>query len=209
MSMQNLYRLWNEDDELLYVGISKSAMHRIVDHLRNQPWSSSIAKMTIEQFADRSAVEKAERLAIAKENPIHNKQRYSLSPIPTDELWQILSPNERRMVGHVLNNIANDMNYDETDMLIHNRDDSYQSVSQLINLVGRWFTHDEQPNEVLRHLFILTKNERNKEHLKTARRYERDMDFQDLQEECKELKIEIKDLKQSIRSEMRNKKLQM
>lgn len=67
-----LYRLYNDKDELLYIGISKSAIHRLHQHLETQPWAEQIAKQTIERFASRQKLESAERKAILKEKPKHN-----------------------------------------------------------------------------------------------------------------------------------------
>lgn len=67
-----LYRLFNKNDELLYVGISKSAIHRLHQHLEKQPWAEQVAKQTIERFPHRAALEAAEKVAIQNEHPIHN-----------------------------------------------------------------------------------------------------------------------------------------
>jgi predicted GIY-YIG superfamily endonuclease len=67
-----LYRLYNADDELLYIGISKSAIHRLHEHLTQQPWADQVAKQTIERYETRDAAVIAERNAIQSEAPTHN-----------------------------------------------------------------------------------------------------------------------------------------
>ena len=70
--MQCLYRHFGAKDELLYVGISISAMARLAQHKEASPWFEEIAKVTIEHFATREEAITAEREAIAKEQPKYN-----------------------------------------------------------------------------------------------------------------------------------------
>lgn len=67
-----LYRHWNADGELLYVGISLSALGRLQQHNNASHWANQIARVTIETFDTRDEAAEAERLAIANENPKHN-----------------------------------------------------------------------------------------------------------------------------------------
>jgi len=68
-----LYRHWDADGNLLYVGISLSAVHRLTQHKRDSHWHDSIANMTIEWFDNRREALAAEREAIRMERPIFNK----------------------------------------------------------------------------------------------------------------------------------------
>jgi predicted GIY-YIG superfamily endonuclease len=68
-----LYRHWNEKGQLLYIGISRSAAYRLAQH-KTSGWDKQIAKVTVERFPSRAAAIEAERAAIKKECPIHNKQ---------------------------------------------------------------------------------------------------------------------------------------
>lgn len=72
--MQCLYRHFGAKDELLYVGISISAMARLAQHKEASPWFEEITKVTIEHFATRQEAITAEREAIAKEHPKYNVQ---------------------------------------------------------------------------------------------------------------------------------------
>lgn len=67
-----LYRLWDETDRLLYVGMSKSAIHRLHEHLTEQPWAEQVAKQTIDRYATREEAARAEADAIRSEAPLYN-----------------------------------------------------------------------------------------------------------------------------------------
>lgn len=67
-----LYRHWDADGNLLYVGISLSAVGRLNQHRRDSHWSDEIASVTIEYFASREMALKAEADAIRSESPEHN-----------------------------------------------------------------------------------------------------------------------------------------
>ena len=72
MSETQLYRHFNEGGDLLYVGISLSAINRLGQHADHSGWFKTISKVTIENFATRNEALNAERDAIHKENPKHN-----------------------------------------------------------------------------------------------------------------------------------------
>lgn len=67
-----LYRHWNADGELLYVGISLKPFQRLDQHKNNSHWYGDIANVSVEYFDTRSLAEDAERVAINKEKPLHN-----------------------------------------------------------------------------------------------------------------------------------------
>jgi hypothetical protein len=68
----DLYRHWDKDGRLLYVGISLSATQRLAAHMHGSHWSDSIASVTIDRYPDRMAALHAEREAIETEGPLHN-----------------------------------------------------------------------------------------------------------------------------------------
>lgn len=72
--MIDLYRFYDRDDELLYVGISLSAVARASQHKATQPWWHEVARMDVEHLLtdDRVVAELAERRAIETEHPRHN-----------------------------------------------------------------------------------------------------------------------------------------
>ena len=69
---QHLYRHFDERDNLLYVGVSLSTIQRLSQHKNHSHWFNNISKVTIEQFPTREEVLEAERIAIEKEEPLHN-----------------------------------------------------------------------------------------------------------------------------------------
>ena len=71
--MQYLYRAYGPNGELLYIGISSQWHHRLHQHEKTSAWIEQATNVTIERFADRDSVSLAEREAVQKEKPIHNK----------------------------------------------------------------------------------------------------------------------------------------
>jgi hypothetical protein len=67
-----LYRHFDEEGVLLYVGISVSPISRLEAHLGRSSWVGRICKVTIERHRTRSDAEIAERTAIETERPMHN-----------------------------------------------------------------------------------------------------------------------------------------
>lgn len=69
-----LYRHYDANGVLLYVGITFDFRQRKRQHTSQSSWRTRIARMTVEVFPDRVAAREAERAAIVAENPIFNKQ---------------------------------------------------------------------------------------------------------------------------------------
>lgn len=67
-----LYRMYDNCDYLLYVGISISVMSRLESHWSSKEWIGEVSKITIERFSNQEELANAERLAIKSESPIHN-----------------------------------------------------------------------------------------------------------------------------------------
>jgi len=72
--MTDLYRHFDADDTLLYVGVSLSCVARLAQHRKKSGWYGEIATITIEKFSTRERAIKAERAAIREENPKHNRR---------------------------------------------------------------------------------------------------------------------------------------
>lgn len=72
MSNTQLYRHWDEDNNLLYVGISYSSVSRLRQHEKTARWFTLVRNVTIEQFPTRKEAELAELTAIRTEKPIYN-----------------------------------------------------------------------------------------------------------------------------------------
>lgn len=67
-----LYRHFDSDGRLLYVGVSLSTLRRLTQHRDKSAWFQSIQRVTVERFPSRAAAFEAERRAIATERPLHN-----------------------------------------------------------------------------------------------------------------------------------------
>ena len=67
-----LYRHFDKDGGLLYVGISLSHLSRLIQHRERAHWYRQIETVKIQWFASRSEAIAAERHAIKTEKPIHN-----------------------------------------------------------------------------------------------------------------------------------------
>lgn len=67
-----LYRYFDKNDRLLYVGISKSAPARLAQHIGVSHWAYQITRVNIEKYPNRAAARAAELQAIKNENPVHN-----------------------------------------------------------------------------------------------------------------------------------------
>jgi excinuclease UvrABC nuclease subunit len=67
-----LYRHFDKNGDLLYVGISLNVFMRLYQHKDSSHWFSEISTVTIEYFETRQDALIAEELAIKKEKPMHN-----------------------------------------------------------------------------------------------------------------------------------------
>lgn len=70
----SLYRHYDADDKLLYIGVSLCQPKRLDQHKRTSDWFWEIAKITIEHFDTLEEAKAAERDAIRAENPSRNKR---------------------------------------------------------------------------------------------------------------------------------------
>jgi excinuclease UvrABC nuclease subunit len=69
--MASIYRHFDKDGRLLYVGMSISVLARTRAHKRSV-WFEQIARIEIQHFPTKLQAVKAERLTIANERPMHN-----------------------------------------------------------------------------------------------------------------------------------------
>lgn len=68
-----LYRHFDADGCLLYVGISLNAVQRLSQH-SDSPWAQDIRNVTVEMHPTRQGALTAEAEAIRVERPLHNHQ---------------------------------------------------------------------------------------------------------------------------------------
>ncbi|MFI6296673.1 hypothetical protein ACIBEJ_34145 [Nonomuraea sp. NPDC050790] len=70
-----LYRYYDDQGRLLYVGITNSFKERNAKHAAASPWIIFATRSTTESFPARRDAEEAERSAIWSERPLFNSQR--------------------------------------------------------------------------------------------------------------------------------------
>lgn len=94
-----LYRYFDEDGDLLYVGVARWPWNRDLQHFGQSRWRPLATFMRVEVFPRRRLAEMAEALAISAERPLHNvKQPITDSTVyPADE-WFLL-PRGGRFIG--------------------------------------------------------------------------------------------------------------
>ena len=67
-----LYRHFDKEGNLLYVGVSLNAIERTISHRDKSHWHQDIARIEIEWHHSRSAAYYAEKKAIQSEHPRYN-----------------------------------------------------------------------------------------------------------------------------------------
>jgi hypothetical protein len=67
-----LYRHFDHEGRLLYVGISLKAISRTMQHRLGSHWYTNIARIELEWFGSKSAAVDAEKTAVKAEKPLHN-----------------------------------------------------------------------------------------------------------------------------------------
>lgn len=69
-----LYRHFDADDLLLYLGISDNPVQRGKDHARDSDWVKYAVRAEVVWYRNRAAAERAEKIGIIAERPIFNRQ---------------------------------------------------------------------------------------------------------------------------------------
>lgn len=67
-----VYRHYNTDGDLLYVGASLNPFRRFLQHQGKSSWAYEAVNMTVEWYDSREDAETAEMVAISKEKPRYN-----------------------------------------------------------------------------------------------------------------------------------------
>jgi hypothetical protein len=81
----SLYRCFDADGRLLYVGISSSVPMRLKNHRYQSSWFPLVARVTVTPPRPWSAIRGDEREVIASELPLFNRPARRGSPLPTIE----------------------------------------------------------------------------------------------------------------------------
>jgi len=88
MSEHCLYRFFDVEGELLYVGITMNPSSRWKAHGRDKAWWTEVAHIAIEVHPDREAVLEAEQEAIAAEAPKYNVVHNGMASVANDGISQ-------------------------------------------------------------------------------------------------------------------------
>ena len=84
-----LYRQYDGESRLLYVGISTNIVGRQAQHMRGSLWSDQIACITVAWFDDVGEAAEAEKEAIVSESPLYNIRKPSAKGAKaTDDAWR-------------------------------------------------------------------------------------------------------------------------
>ena len=67
-----VYRLFDKEGALLYVGVTSNLGFRLAGHRRVQPWWNKVTHVSYTRFKTREIAEAEEGRAIALEDPVHN-----------------------------------------------------------------------------------------------------------------------------------------
>jgi predicted GIY-YIG superfamily endonuclease len=76
----DLYRLYDEDGVLLYVGITNNWPRRRSMHMQDKSWWGEVCQVTFERFHHRTQAERAEPVVIKSERPRYNHVHAMVSP---------------------------------------------------------------------------------------------------------------------------------
>jgi len=92
-----LYKHYDKNGVLLYVGISLNHLHRLAQHRGGSFWFNDISRIDIEPYESREMALKAERDAIINNKPLHNIAKLSAEE-HRKALEESIKDLERRMV---------------------------------------------------------------------------------------------------------------
>lgn len=97
----SLYRHFDADGVLLYVGISINAINRLGQHKTNSEWFGKIHRVEIIKFETDDLVRNAEIYAIKTEKPLHNVTYNQPGPnhAPTQAVVQVVASVPRKAVA--------------------------------------------------------------------------------------------------------------
>lgn len=94
-----LYRFFNKYGSLLYVGITKNPENRFASHRQQKPWWDKVTTITLERFADRRELARAEIAAIESEKPRYNLAYSVGSPVQAMRVSNPVYDNDANRFG--------------------------------------------------------------------------------------------------------------
>lgn len=91
-----LYRLYDADGALLYVGISNNPKRRFSGHRSDKPWWPEVDRHTVDWFDNMWFASVAERTAITTEAPRYNIRGTAAFRAQQSATARAISPEKRR-----------------------------------------------------------------------------------------------------------------
>lgn len=73
-----LYRLYDKNEELLYIGKTINISMRISQHRYSKSWWEEVRSIGLTHFDSISELSRAERIAIKSEDPLYNRVKYNV-----------------------------------------------------------------------------------------------------------------------------------
>lgn len=84
MTAHVLYRMFDRDGVLLYVGITNNPKVRFKSHSKSQSWWDQVVNITVKTYPSREALADAEQKAIRCEAPLYNVALRAIdTPLPS------------------------------------------------------------------------------------------------------------------------------
>ncbi|MGV9226433.1 GntR family transcriptional regulator [Streptomyces albogriseolus] len=80
-----LYKLYNEEDALLYVGVTNNTRVRWAKHATDKAWWGEVSRQEITWYADRISALAAEKEAIQRDQPRYNSEHIAPAAPTVDE----------------------------------------------------------------------------------------------------------------------------
>ena len=120
----DLYRHFDSNGTLLYVGISLSTLNRLGQHKDNSRWYNSISNITIEKFNTREEALLAEKNSIINERPYYNT-------IHNSGVNGVIKRMDKLSVS--ISNVKNPITYkDELNKRVSRWMDEYDSLARIL-----------------------------------------------------------------------------
>ncbi|MGA0615617.1 integrase arm-type DNA-binding domain-containing protein [Paracoccus sp. KR1-242] len=94
-----VYRYYDAEDRLLYVGCSARPFHRVTNH-KDKPWMNDVARATFERFPNFWLARQSEAEAIRSEAPLYNVLHNEANPARMP--YELLPPSGFRGILHRL-----------------------------------------------------------------------------------------------------------
>lgn len=101
-----LYRLYDADNQLLYIGITHNPEQRWTGHAFDKPWWPDVARKDLEWYDNRALAEAAEVAAIRTERTLYNVDDSPWAPKPRElEANEVSITEAKQNLTHVIRSV--------------------------------------------------------------------------------------------------------